>query len=372
MDVVRENGEVQHFLMLRPSNFHAHIRLGHLMEAIAYDVMSVVKYLLIMPNDGLVDTIEKVTARYEELRALAAARGVNPTFIMTVYLTSNVTSHMIERLARLPFKVEVKYYPPEAGATTGSGFGIPLEEAEETLRAMAECEIPLLGHFESVKDSSGRTLPHDQRETYFMEHVYPRLRYGHPWLLISIEHVSTLDAIKRVKEDSSGRTVCTLTPHHLLLSIEELKRLSWANHGKCMPIPKGLDDVDACREFATSGDTRAIAGNDTAAHLSRAKEGPFDQAANGAFWTAHSIAAYALAFERAGALDARFERFMSINGATWRDLELPAKDDRIMVVREREKDIPSPVAVPEENDIVIPLGWTTKDDRLKLGLVVAE
>jgi dihydroorotase len=139
-----------------------------------------------------------------------------------------------------------------------------------------------------------------------------------------------------------------------------------------MPIPKGPDDVAACREFATSGNERAIAGDDTAAHLSRTKHGAFGGASNGAFWTAHAIAGYARAFMRAGALDDRFEQFMSLNGAKWRSLEIPDNDDVITISREPEHDIPPPIGVVGESDVVIPYGWTTENDKLYLGFAVDE
>lgn len=365
------SGMVLYIEILRPSNWHAHLRLDAVMRAIAYEIMRVVKYLLVMPNDGVIDTIDKLLERYAVLSTLAEMLDVKPIFIMTVYLTGNVTPRMIEQFANLPFRVEVKWYPVKKGATTGSGFGIPLSEAKDTLHVMAECGIPLLGHFEATEDRKGRALQPEQRESYFMENDFLRFRDEHPDLLKCIEHASTLEAIARVQEDTRGKTVCTLTPHHLLLSIEQLRHLSWANHGKCMPIPKGPEDVAACRAFATSGDSRAIAGDDTAGWLSRFKQGPFNDAANGAFWTAHGIAAYAKAFEIADALDDdRLERFLSVNGAAWRKLPLPEKDDTVTIRRVMEGDIPSPIHVPEEDDFVVPLGWSEKDDRLRIGYVV--
>jgi len=368
LQIERDNlGHILSIVMPRPSNFHAHLRTDTLMRAIAYDIMCWVKYLLVMPNTGPIDTVEKVVAYYYLLTKIAEARGLKPELIMTIYLTDRLTPAMVERLAKLPFKVAVKYYPPHKGATTGSGEGVPLSDVREGLRAMAEHKIRLLGHFESVYDKNGRELPHLEREEYFMLHEFPRLRDEHPELDINIEHASTALAIERVKEDSRGKTTCGFTPHHLFLTLPELMKKSWANHGRCMPTPKSQHNVDACLEFAASGDARAHLGDDTAAHLSATKQGPFDQAACGC-WLPHSLSLYAMAFKRAGALDDRFVRFACYNGPDTWGLPRPLPEDTVKLVADDIHDIPEPTPVPEKNDVVIPLGWTKEQDRLKVGL----
>ena len=360
-------GNVLSIVMPRPSNFHAHLRTEELMRAIAKDIMRWVKYLLVMPNTGPIDTVEKVVAYYGVLMELADSLGLKPALIMTVYLSDKLTPAMVERLARLPFKVAVKYYPPHPGATTGSGQGVPLSEVRASLKVMAQSGIRLLGHFESVHDKDGRGLTEQVREDYFMRYEFPRLRDENPDLLINIEHASTRCAVERVREDTSGKTTCGITPHHMFLTLPELKEKSWANHGQCRPQVKGPEDVAACLEFAMSGDRRAHLGDDTAAHLSKTKEGPFDQVSCGC-WLPHSLALYAFAFEKAGALDDRFVAFACHNGPDTWGLPRPANDDTVTLVSDFVCDIPEPTPVPEKNDVVIPLGWTQVGDRLKVGL----
>lgn len=358
--------------MVMPSNFHAHARDGAMMEAVCYDLMRWVMYILFMPNTGPIDTIEKVVAYRAKLLRIRDALGLlNVEIIMTVYLTDKLTAHMVHALADLPFRVEVKGYPPHKGATTGSGLGIPLEEVSmDTWNAMTEHKIPFLGHFERVEDFDGRMLPMTQREDAFMAHDFPRLRDRVPDLKICIEHASTRAAIARVKEDPSGNTVCGFTPHHLLISIDDLRQKSWANHGRCMPIPKGPEDVAACLEFATSGDRRVILGDDSAPHPSKNKEGPFEDAACGC-WLPHALALYAYAFASVDALDDRFVQFACYNGADWRGLPRPSLDERVRLVADNKNDIPDPLPVPAIDDRVIPLGWTEEPDRLKIGLALA-
>lgn len=373
INVVRdENGTLKLIDMVRPSNFHAHARSGDMMQTVANDLMWWVKYLLLMPNTGPIDTKRKVIDYYNQLLSIRHDLGhEHVELIMTVYLTSKLDWRLVKDLAALPFKVEVKYYPPHKGATTGSGLGIPLMDVpDDTWRAMIDANMPLLGHFESVEDTHGNTIDMVDREGYFMDHEFLPFRERWPDLHVNIEHASTAKSVAHVNADKTGNTTCGFTPHHLILTIDNLRRRSWANHGKCMPIPKGYDDMMACREFAISGDRRANGGDDSAPHPESAKVGDFwDPAVACGCWLPHSLALYAWAFEQEKALDERFVAFACHNGALWRGLELPENSDRVRLVADTEHDIPDPLILPD-GDRVIPLGWTEEPDRLKIGLAM--
>ncbi|HYF10332.1 MAG TPA: hypothetical protein VD967_01870 [Candidatus Paceibacterota bacterium] len=353
-------------VMPRWSNFHAHLRVGDLMRAIAGDIMRSVKYLLVMPNTGPVDTVEKILAYHATLMALAEELGLKPTLVMTLYLTDRLTPAMVQQLARLPFKVGVKYYPPHKGATTGSGMGVPLSMVKDGLKEMAICDIPLLGHFTSIFDKDGRPLPLKEQEGYFMQHEFDQLREENPDLRINIEHVSTRLGIEKVRKDLSGKTTCGITPHHMFLTLSWLNKQSWAIHGHCMPILQEEEDVYACNEFGTSGDKRAHAGDDTAAHLLEAKK----NGATGCFLP-HSLAMYVHNFLKAKALDERFVNFMCYNGPDSWGLSRPDLDDTVTLVADTENDIPEPTRVPSLNDVIIPLGHAEAGllDRLRIGFV---
>lgn len=351
--------------MLMPSNFHGHLRQGALMRAIAKYLMQYVKYLVAMPNTNPpVRTLEDAVKYYNEIVLVVAQEEYHHLkLLMTLYYTDLLTPKMIEEIAASTLVRAVKYYPPHPGATTGSGYGIPLVPGCPVLRAMEASGVRLLGHFETVHDKHGRELPHAQREEYFMEHEYPRLRDAHPDLLISVEHGSDKRSVQRVKEDTSGNTVMTVTPQHLNFTDEDLERRSWRNLLKCMPIEKTLNDLLAVREFAASGDERAIGGDDDAPHLSKTKLNlPFEKAVNGCFLP-HSIYLYAKAFHATKALDHRFVKFMCLNGPKWWGLPAPESHE-VIHARFDNEDLMKPVRVPEEKDEVYPLGWSVERDRL--------
>ncbi len=364
-----EKGDIVSLDMPRPSNFHAHLRSAELMNAVARDIMVWVKYLLVMPNTGPIDTITKMATYRNHLKKLAGDYGFEVEFIMTIYFTDKLTPCIVEYLSWLPFKCAVKYYPPHKGATTGSGSGIPLQDAPKTLLAMSKYGIRLLLHGESVYNKAGRELPHSEREGYFMKHEFLWLRESFPDLLICIEHASTKLAVDLVRSDTTGKTVATFTPHHLLFIDKDYECRSWRNHLKTMPFLKTGEDRNALVEFVTSGDKRAILGDDTAPHPSSTKAGSFEDASCGA-WLPHSLSLYALVFKNAGALNERFVKFACLNGPNWWKLPRPNPSDIVRIVQETKLDIPEPTPIhdgPNGNDVVIPLGWTTENDRLKIG-----
>lgn len=368
------NGNIISLKIPRPSNFHSHLRFEDMMNAVARQIMVWVKYLLIMPNTGPIDTIDKMLKYWNQLLELSDQYGFEVEFIMTIYFTDQLTPQIIERLTELPFKCAVKYYPPHQGATTGSGAGIPLKDAPETLQAMSDYFVPLLIHGESVYDKYNRELPHAEREGYFVKNEYYLFRDTYPDMFNCFEHASTELAVKAIESDKSGKSVLTCTPHHLLFNIEEVMGLSYKNHLKIMPIEKTIRDQRVLNKFVTSGDPRAILGDDTAPHPSSAKVGTFEEAACGA-WLPHSLSLYVLAFKRANALDERFVKFACLNGPDWWNLPRPDINDTVHIVRETEHDIPDPTPIlggPHEGDVIIPLGWTEENDRLKIGHVFSE
>jgi dihydroorotase len=261
----------------------------------------------------------------------------------------------------------IKFYPPAKGATTNSGQGVPLFSMPDTLRAIEDNGVRLLIHGECTETTAGDPLPHKDRESYFMQEDYRRLRDTYPNMLNSLEHISTLDAVERVTEDDSGNTVCTITPHHPLLSADVAFTTSWANQARCMPELKGEEHRQAVFNLMVSGDARAILGTDCAPHLSAKKQGAFEDAACGCY-VPHALAMYISMFAQADALDERLVRFACHNGPDWWDLPRPTDNERLRFRRELTDDIPNPTAVPEENDIIIPLGWTEDPDRLRIGM----
>ena len=360
-------GTIESFMMPRPSDLHSHMRMGPLQRAVAKATMSPWHYLLAMPNTNPpLATVADVKNYRGELERLRDELGLSTRFISTIYLTELLTPQVILELAKLDFPIGVKYYPPHKGATTGSGFGIPLSNAVSVLDAMTETGIRLLGHFESIYDEDGHELPQEAREDFFMEHEWPWLRGNFRDLKITIEHATTAAAIRRVQEDMDGTTTCTITPQAMLQTRKDLDSLTWGNHAKCMPIAKTPFDRDTVLEFALSGDYRAYLGDDNAPHGTKAKLRPFPEAASGCFWP-HSIAAYLDIFAKAGCLG-EFIKFACLNGV--RAWNLPDPTDTITLEWDDGGGTPDPIRIDDTEESVIPFGWTNGNDGNKPGYKV--
>lgn len=357
------------FTFPRPSDFHQHYRWGAMLKAVAPHNMRHIKYGLAMPNNGPGEggIVRTTTDALQVYHAIMDVRAQHRYYrfdgpILTLYHTADVTPDVVTRIARSRFVRAIKDYPAHGG-TTNSGHGLPFDANDALAKACLDMRVRRLFHAEDVVDLQGNPLPHALREAHCIKERLWRFRDRFPGL-ICLEHASTREAIEFVKADTSGNTVMTVTPQHLLFTEEDFGRYSWKNHLRCMPYVKTEDDRQALLEFVTSGDPRCIAGSDTAPHPSILKNKPFEEAACGC-WTPHAIALYALAFAQRGALDERFVKFMSLNGPDWWQLPRPTADDTI-TIRAIADGIPDPTPLPETQDVIIPLGWATEPDRYKL------
>ncbi len=371
--------EVVSITVLRPSNMHQHYRPHDtpMFNAIAPVNMRHIKYGLSMPNNGITGptsflrTPQEAIRHYHSVMDMRARHKIS-TFsdlVVTVYHSAAVDERMLEYIGGLLApKMAIKEYPTAHGATTNSGHGVSFCDRPEIAKAAARNKVRQLFHAEDVFDKNGNTIPHPLREAHAITNRMWKYRDQNPDALICIEHASTIEAVEFVKADPSGRTVMTVTPQHAFCTCDDFNR-SWANHLKCMPIVKTEENRQAVVDFATSGDPRVIMGDDTAGHLKATKERPFDECASGC-WLPHSSAIYARVFLDAGAMDERFTKFMSLNGPAWWGLTPPSHDDLLTIRTETVHDIPDPTPVPEHNDVIVPLGWTTEPDRLKIGYAV--
>jgi dihydroorotase len=372
MQVIRDHdGTITSITLRRISNFHAHLRRDAMMRAISRHIMRHVLYLLVMPNAGPIRTMEEAIAHHDELMEYAKREGFDRLkLLMTLYHTRDITPAVIEQIAKSSVVYAVKHYPSEPGLTTGSGGGAPLEESDEMLCAMEDTGVPLLGHFELGYDKYNVKLDPLLGEATMVKEKLWRLRDRHPRLKICFEHISTIEGIEWVKADTSGNTVATITPHHPLLNHNDIKTVG--EDALCKPILQTPENQFGTAEFMVSGDPRAISGNDSAGHPSKMKYVTGARPAYGCFLTEQSVPFYASVFIKHGAMDQRFENFMSLNGPRWWGLPPPDDNDTITIVKS-DDDMPEPVQVPEMDDVVVPLGWKPNPvERIHVGYAVQE
>ena len=85
-------------------------------------------------------------------------------------------------------------------------------------------------------------------EPTFLPHL-KKLHTHFPRLRIVLEHATTRAAVETVK--SLGATVaCTITAHHLALTVDDWAGQSW---NYCKPVAKFPDDREALRQVIREG-----------------------------------------------------------------------------------------------------------------------
>ena len=330
-----------HLTLTRPDDWHLHLRDGEVLRDVVPHTARQFARAIVMPNLKPPVTTTAQAQAYRDRILAAVPEGMTFEPLMTLYLTDGTPPEEIARARESGIVHGVKLYP--AGATTHSDAGVTdLRHCDATLAAMAELGMPLLVHGE-VTDPDVDVF---DREAVFIERQLKPLLDRHPDLKLVLEHVTTREGVRFV-HDAGDRVAGTLTPQHLLFNRNALFASGLRPHHYCLPVLKRECHREALLEAATSGNPKFFLGTDSAPHARHAKESACGCA--GVFSAPLALECYALAFERAGALD-RLEAFASHHGPDY--YGLPRNSDRLTLVRE-------PWTVPEEypfgKDRIVPL-----------------
>ena len=332
---------VKRFTLIRPDDWHLHLRDGAMMAAALPDTARHFARAIVMPNLQTPITTVDLAQAYRDriLAALPADMRFEP--LMTLYLTDNMPVSEIAKAKNSGFVQAVKYYP--TGATTHSEHGVTdLKRAYSVLAAMEKQDLPLLLHGE-VTDP---TVDVFDREAVFIDrHLMPLTR-DFPGLRMVLEHITTRAAVEFVRQ-APDNVAATITAHHLLLNRNALFEGGLRPHYYCLPLLKRETQRSALIAAATSGNPKFFLGTDSAPHPRQAKESACGCA--GIYSEHAAMELYAEIFERAGALD-RLEAFASFHGPDF--YRLPRNRDTLTL----EQRI---WTVPEElhfgQDTVVPL-----------------
>ena len=311
--------------ILRPDDWHLHVRDGEQMRAVVPHTARQFARAIIMPNlkPPIVTTDMALAYRAHILAALPEAlqSGFEP--LMTLYLTDKTSPSEIIRAKESGQIHGVKLYP--AGATTNSDAGVTdIAKCYATLEAMQQNDVPLLVHGEVT----GPDVDVFDKESVFIDRIFAPLTQRFPNLRVVFEHVTTRDAVMFVKQ-ASDRIAATITAHHLLLNRNAIFQGGIRPHHFCLPVLKREIHRQALLEAATSGHPKFFLGTDSAPHSQANKENACGCAG---IFTAHAaIELYAIAFEQAGALD-KLEAFASFYGADF--YQLPRNKSYITLNKE--------------------------------------
>ncbi len=300
MSSVAENTKITIRL---PDDFHHHCRDGPKTAAVLAHASRRFGRCLMMPNLKPPVTTTKLAMEYKQhiLKSLPEKSTMEP--LMTLYLTDHTTPEEIE-LAHKENIVGCKYYP--AGATTNSDSGVTnIQNCYPALQKLSDLNMMLCIHSEVTHADIF------EREPIFIEEIMKPLLRDFPDLKITMEHISTKQAVEYVKS-ASANVKASITCHHLIYNRNHMLVGGIRPHLYCLPILKAQEHRVALLEAATSGSPKFFAGTDSAPHSVATKETACGCAG---VYTAHAaLELYAESFEAAGKLD-RLEDFLSSFGA---------------------------------------------------------
>ncbi|MBR9805389.1 dihydroorotase, partial [bacterium] len=300
-----------------------HLREGAALQHTVADMARVNRRIMVMPNlvPPVIDTA--AASAYRE-RIMNAAPTDNGHFseafepLMLLYLTDNTSAAEIERAANSGIVFGAKLYP--AGATTNSDAGVThIRNAYTALEAMQKHGIPLQIHGEVTHEN----IDIFDREKRFIDDILEPLVNDFPELRITLEHITTKDAVAFIESQPDNKGA-TITAHHLLYNRNHMLVGGIRPHYYCLPILKRSEHQEALIAAACSGNPKFFLGTDSAPHSKDKKETACGCAGT---YTAHAaIELYAEVFEQAGALD-KLECFASFYGPDF--YGLPRNKDTI-------------------------------------------
>lgn len=274
----------------RPDDWHLHLRDGAMLSTVA-PLSSDFHRALIMPN--LVPPVVNAKMATEYRERIVAAGFSEP--LMTLYLTEDTTIEDVRAAKESGIVIAFKLYP--AGATTNSASGVrDISKVMPVLESMAKEGLTLCIHGE-VTD---KDIDIFDREAVFIERVLAPLRRELPELRITLEHLTTKDAVDYVLSQPENLGA-TITTHHLILDRNDLLVGGMKPHYYCLPILKRNHHRIALRKAATSGDPRFFLGTDSAPHSKDKKE--CECCAAGVFSAPNTMPWLAQVFEEENALD---------------------------------------------------------------------
>lgn len=316
----------------KPDDWHLHLRDGAMLAGVLPYSARHFARAIIMPN-LVPPVVTSDDARAYRDRILAALpEGMEFKPLMTLYLTEGTDAADVESAHESGLITAVKLYP--AGATTNSHSGVrDLGKVMPVLETMARIGLPLCIHGE-VTDPAVDIF---DREAVFIETVLDPLRRRLPELKITLEHLTSADAVDYVL--SSGANLAgTITTHHLMINRNAILAGGIKPHYYCLPVAKRERHRLALRKAATSGDARFFLGTDSAPHVDPLKECACGCA--GIFTAINTLSCLAHVFEEEQALD-KLAGFASLHGPAW--YGLPVNSETVTLAK---RD--APVAWPDK------------------------
>ena len=307
--------------IIKPDDWHVHFRDNEVLSAVVPETTRHFARSIVMPN--LVPPILNAKQAIEYKKRIEKAIPPTDSFepLMTIYLTEETNKSELKNAHKYGAVFAVKLYP--AGATTNSESGVKeISKVMPILETMAEIGMPLLIHGE-VTD---KEIDIFDREKIFIDQKLDFICKKLPELKITLEHITTTEAVMYVKE--GGKNLgASITPHHLVANRNAIFDGGLRPHHYCLPILKRECHRKSLVKAAISGDASFFLGTDTAPHLIGDKENECGCA--GIFNAKYCLQILAQLFDNHDSLH-KLESFVSINGAKHYNLKLNKQKTRLI------------------------------------------
>ena len=337
---------MQSLTLIRPDDWHVHLRDNDALGRTVKDMARVMGRAIVMPNLTPPITTVAMAESYHQriLSHMPVERAFAP--LMVLYLTDQTSAADIRAAKASQCVYAAKLYP--AGATTNSDAGVgDLSGLYPVLEVMQEVDLPLLVHGEVTEHH----VDIFDREAQFIEHHLGPIVERFPALRIVFEHITTEQAAQFV-EQSGPLIAATITAHHLLLNRYDMLVGGIRPHHFCLPILKRRHHQEALVKAATSGNPSFFLGTDSAPHTKDSKESACGCA--GVYTANAAIELYAEVFEQANALD-RLENFASIFGPEF--YRLPINTETITLIKQPQQ-VPDYLTMASDQLVPLRAGGT--------------
>jgi dihydroorotase len=299
--------------IIKPDDWHVHFRDNEILEAVVPETSRHFSRALVMPNliNPILTGKDAIVYKKKIQDAIPSSDSFTP--LMTIYLTETTQNNDLEQSFKNGLVFGAKLYP--AGATTNSDSGVKnINNIMPLLETMCRIGMPLLIHGE-VTD---RKIDIFDREKIFIETILDFICRKLPELKITLEHITTKDAVVYVN-DGNNNLAASITPHHLALNRNAIFAGGIKPHYYCLPILKRENHRIALVKAATSGNKKFFLGTDTAPHIIQTKENACGCA--GVFNATYCMSILAQIFDQENSLS-KLENFASLNGANHYNMDI--------------------------------------------------
>lgn len=290
-----------------PLDMHLHLRDEEMLKLVTPLTAETFAGAVIMPNlVPPVDHLERLIA-YKQ-RIVAALDGNTFDPFMTLFFRNYSEKELAEARDHI---IGIKLYP--AGATTNSEAGVKaIDAVEPTFKMMEEMGIPLMVHGET----HGFVM--DREKEFLASYDYLATKF--PKLKITMEHITTADAVAMLDKHENLRATVTL--QHLVITLDDVAGGMLDPHLFCKPIAKRPEDREALLQAALKAHPKLMFGSDSAPHPIEKKE--CCGCAAGVFTAPLALSRLAQLFDKHGKLE-NLQKFISGTAQDMYQVEPPKK-----------------------------------------------